>query len=318
MDITIKRYSEEFKQDWNEFLEKSKNGVFLFNRNYLEYHKHIFKDHSLFILDDGKIIGLLPANEHERTINTHGGLTFGGLILPAQIRLEQVIKAFEVFTAYYQSEGFTEITYKCIPAFYHQVPAQEDLYSLFLLNAELKRRDTGFVIDKLTSFEYQERRKRGIKKAKKAGIILQESNSFDEFWIDVLEPNLSARFGVKPVHSLNEIKYLSEQVPGCIRQFNAYLDGRIIAGTTIFINKTVVHAQYISSTDEGKSTGAIDYLFDELIQNTFNTHRFFSFGIVNEKQGRELNLGLLNWKEGFGAKTYVHDFYKIELNKVKN
>ena len=204
--------------------------------------------------------------------------------------------------------------YKCTPSFYHQIPAQEDLYALFLMKAELIRRDTGLVIDRVTPIVYQERRRRGIKKAKKVGIEVQEARSFDAFWNEVLVPNLLEKFGVKPVHSLNEITYLKHQTPGAIRQFNALLDGRIVAGTTLYINSGVVYAQYISSTYEGKATGAVDFLFDELIQSIFNEYRFFSFGIFNENQGRAVNVGLLNWKEGFGAKAYVHDFYKIELN----
>jgi hypothetical protein len=103
--------------------------------------------------------------------------------------------------------------YKCTPSFYHQIPAQEDLYALFLMKAELIRRDTGLVIDRVTPIVYQERRRRGIKKAKKVGIEVQEARSFDAFWNEILVPNLLEKFGVKPVHSLNEITYLKHQTP---------------------------------------------------------------------------------------------------------
>ena len=39
--------------------------------------------------------------------------------------------------------------------------------------------------------------------------------------------------------------------------------------------------------------------------------RFFDFGTSNENEGRALNHGLLDWKEGFGARCYTHDFYEI-------
>ena len=38
---------------------------------------------------------------------------------------------------------------------------------------------------------------------------------------------------------------------------------------------------------------------------------FRSFGTSNEKEGRALNHGLLDWKEGFGARVYTQDHYEI-------
>jgi hypothetical protein len=123
---------------------------------------------------------------------------------------------------------------------------------------------------------------------------------------------LQSRFGVNPVHSLAEMESLSINNPNKIRQFEAWRNGVLMAGTTVFETPTVAHAQYISASEEGRKNGAIDLLFHHLISQTFAHKEIFDFGIVNEEEGRKINMGLLDWKEGFGARSYAHRFYEIE------
>ena len=61
--IEIKRYTPQEKQDWNDFVAKSRQGTFLFDRNYMDYHQDRFHDQSLMIFYNGKLCALLPANE---------------------------------------------------------------------------------------------------------------------------------------------------------------------------------------------------------------------------------------------------------------
>lgn len=311
--IEIKRYTENDVKIWNEFIPKSKNAVFFFHRNFLDYHKDIFKDHSLLVYYKTKLVALLPANEKDGKIYSHGGLTFGGLLLSPIIKLSEIIQIFYEIRVYYTAQNFTEIIYKTIPSFYHKIEAQEDLYAMFLLEAKLIRRDTGFVIDLHKEIIYQERRTRSIKKALKLDIEIKRNDDLKPFWNHILIPNLKERFGVHPVHTLAQIENLKERNPTDIEQCNAYIEGQIVAGTTLFINPTSIHAQYISANSVGKETGALDYLFDFIIKNTQASIRFFSFGIANENNGKILNSGLAEWKESFGAKVYVQDFYSIRL-----
>ncbi len=48
--IEIKRYKGE-KELWDNFVKNSKNGVFFFLRDYMEYHADRFEDHSLIFLN---------------------------------------------------------------------------------------------------------------------------------------------------------------------------------------------------------------------------------------------------------------------------
>ena len=78
--INIERYTAEKAAEWDEFVAKSKNGTFLFDRNYMDYHADRFADFSLmFYNDKHKLCALLPANIDDGTLYSHQGLTYGGL-----------------------------------------------------------------------------------------------------------------------------------------------------------------------------------------------------------------------------------------------
>ena len=67
----IVRYKSENEAIWNSFVSNSKNGTFLFNRGYMDYHRDRFNDHSLMIFKDSKLYALFPANEEEDVIWSH-------------------------------------------------------------------------------------------------------------------------------------------------------------------------------------------------------------------------------------------------------
>jgi len=159
----------------------------------------------------------------------------------------------------------------------------------------------------------QERRRRGIKKAQAAGVTVGPGDDFASFW-HLLEDNLLRAHGTRPVHTLAEIRSLGEKFPENIRLFAASREGRMLGGTLVYENATVAHAQYIASGEEGRGVGALDALFGWLIGERYRGKKYFDFGISTERDGRVLNAGLIEQKEGFGARAVVHDFYELSLD----
>ena len=45
--LSIAVYKPENKASWDVFVSKAKNGIFLFYRDYMDYHSERFHDHSL-------------------------------------------------------------------------------------------------------------------------------------------------------------------------------------------------------------------------------------------------------------------------------
>lgn len=311
--ISVTRYKDSNKEVWNRFLTESNMDSILFRREFMDYHRDQFIDNSLLVLNNDNVVALFPANIANNEIHSHGGLTFGGLIVKQGEYAKKSLTYLTEVLKHLHDQKIGKIFLKLSPSFYHVNSQDEIEYAMFVAEAKLYRTDVAFAIDNsLTpAIKYQERRRRSIKKAIKSQVSIKESTDFNEFWDEILTPNLESRFGVAPVHSLDQIRKLSSENPNKIRQFNAYLNNKIVAGTTIFESNNVAHAQYISASNEGRNSGAIDFLFDQLISETYSAKRFFDFGIANENQGKNINHGLMDWKEGFGARAFAHRFYDI-------
>lgn len=308
----VVRYCPLKSGAWNSFVSSSKNATFLFHRDFMEYHQDRFEDFSLMVYKNEKLVALLPANKVEDELHSHQGLTYGGLVLPKNIRFENVLKCFEMLLGFLHEQNIHTLYLKELPTIYHQIPAEEIAYLIFILNGKLVRKDTLSVIGLQNKLPFSKSRLEGIKRTNNHGLSIRNDDDFKTFWKKILKPNLSKKHDANPVHSLEEILYLKEKFPKNIKQFNVYHGNKIVAGATIFETKTVAHCQYISGNDDKNSLGSLDGLHDYLINTVYTNKRYFDFGISNENDGRNINAGLQFWKEGFGARTMTQDFYKID------
>lgn len=312
--MQIEVYKESQKAVWDEFVKKSKNGTFLFYRDYMDYHSDRFEDYSLFVRDaKGKLIALLPANRHKEKLVSYGGLTYGGFITDETMKTPIMLAVFEHTLAYLKKHSFNAFLYKMIPHIYHRIPAEEDLYALFLSRAELVRRDVLTVCDCKNRLPFQERRRRSVKKAVKNGLVARKSNDLEQYW-KILEENLNKNYGVKPVHLIEEIRLLQSRFPDNIKLVGCFKGETMLGGVVIYESEKVAHVQYIATNDQGKSLGGLDLIFEVLLTDIYKNKPFFDFGISNENDGCYLNRGLIDQKEGFGARAVVHDHYVIELS----
>ena len=316
----IIKYTSEHYQMWNNFVANAKNATFLFHRDFMEYHAERFEDFSLLIFDEKEVLkAILPANILDNTLYSHQGLTYGGLVLDENSKLSDVIHMNYQLLKYLSEARIDSLQLKIIPTIYNTFPADEMEYISFLLNANLVRRDAIAILDLSNKIEVSRVRKRGIETGNKNQLKIIEEDSFDSFWNELLIPNLHSKYNAKPVHSLDEITYLKSKFPKLIRQFNVYFEDKLVGGVTVFITKNVIHPQYISGNKAFNTLyGGLDYLYNHLITNVFQNEKYFDFGISNENSGRNLNESLHYWKESFGARTIVQNFYEIETkNFVK-
>lgn len=308
----IKKYQSSQKNVWDSFVKDAKNATFLFQRDFMDYHSDRFMDHSLLVYKNENLVAVLPANSSDSQLHSHQGLSYGGLVLNKKITFEETFHIFKNALAFLENEGITTLNLKLLPKIYHLLPSDEIDYLLFLVKASLTRRDiTSCVFNEKPLKITSSNRLRGIKKGLKNELQVREEANFKPFWHEVLEPNLKQTHNQKPVHSLSEISLLQTRFPKNIKQFNVYKNEEIVAGATIFETLNVAHAQYISANEIGRQTGGLDFLFNHLLQH-YTTKKYFDFGIVNEEKGAKINQGLLHWKETFGGRSIVHDFYSIE------
>jgi hypothetical protein len=86
-----------------------------------------------------------------------------------------------------------------------------------------------------------------------------------------------------------------------------------VGGTLLFLTPQVLHTQYISANAFGKQHGAIDLLFDHLINNTYKDYPYIDFGKSTVSDSADLNEQLIFQKEGFGARAVCYDTYEYDL-----
>lgn len=311
--MEIRRYRREDKELWNSFVSKARNATFLFDRNYMDYHADRFDDNSFMFYHKGKLKAVLPANVAGDTLYSHQGLTYGGLLLDKKATVEDVMECFDSLNSWLRENGISKVVYKALPWIYQQYPSQEDLYALtWKCKAQLISRDIASTIVVDNKLKFAESRKSGIRKALSLNIEVGESNDVDGFW-HVLEDNLGNRYNAKPVHTASEMKLLMSRFPNSIKLYVAKMNGEIVGGTLIYVTPQVVHTQYISASVEGKKHGALDLLFDYIINKVYANCRYFDFGKSTEQGGAYLNEPLIFQKEGFGGRGVCYDWYQWEL-----
>lgn len=311
--MEIRRYRREDKELWNSFVSKARNATFLFDRNYMDYHADRFDDNSFMFYHKGKLKAVLPANVAGDTLYSHQGLTYGGLLLDKKATVEDVLECFDSLNSWLRENGISKVVYKALPWIYQRYPSEEDLYALtWKCKAQLISRNIASTIVIDNKLKFAESRKSGIRKALSLNIEVGESNDVDGFW-QVLEDNLGNRYNAKPVHTASEMKLLMSRFPNNIKLYVAKMNGEIVGGTLIYVTPQVVHTQYISASVEGKKHGALDLLFDYIINKVYANCRYFDFGKSTEQGGAYLNEPLIFQKEGFGGRGVCYDWYQWEL-----
>ena len=324
--ITVTPYINNVstRKAWDAFAAASRNGTFLFRRDFMEYHSDRFEDASLLIYDDKKLIGLLPANRSCRdatTVESHGGLTYGGLLLGDKATAMLTGKMLHAAAEYYLAQGYKQLVYKPTPYIYHRQPTEEPLYWLYRAGATLETRNVSTAVNLRDPLPLSELRGRKCRKAQNACLRIRREKcgaladeDYPVFW-DLLTETLEQRHGVRPVHSLEEIKQLKSLFPNEIKLYTAERDGALLAGVLCFDCGTVVHAQYIAAGLEARACGALDMLLATLLQ-IYSDRAYFDFGISNEPETGRINEGLIFQKEGFGGRAVCYDRYLVSLESL--
>lgn len=314
-EFEIVPYSSQLRGEWNEFVRNSRNGTFLFDRDYMEYHSDRFKDASLMALRNGKTVALLPACLQPGDIlSSHAGLTYGGWILPpAHLDGAMLSGLFREWIDYCHKAGYRQIDYKPTPSIYHRTPSQEDIYSLWRFGFTTSTVNLSSAIDLRYPWKFNMSKRQQLRKALNHEPVIEESSDYESFW-QILTECLSLRHQAAPVHSLEEIKTLAEKFPGNIRLFILSDNTGSQAGVIIYDTGITAHSQYAATTALARERYYLTALYHKLISEVFKDRAYFDFGTSNEEGGKVLNAGLLNQKFSMGATGIAYPRYTLTLS----
>ncbi|MGL4333432.1 MAG: GNAT family N-acetyltransferase [Bacteroidales bacterium] len=310
--LEIIRYNPSYREEWDRFVRVSRNGTFLFERAYMDYHSDRFTDMSFLFYFKGKLQAVMPGNINGDTYYSHQGLTYGGIILDNKITSVKVLQVFDQLKRLLKELDVKKWIYKPVPHIYHTSPSEEDIYALFRLGAKQTGCGISSTVKNDRPIRFSELRRKGIRKAVKAGVVLSEQPCIDSFW-GILSCNLIYKYATHPVHLVEEMRLLINFFPDNIYLHTVELAGEVLAGVVVYLSEKVAHVQYISASEKGKELGALDYLFHHLISERYKHIDYFDFGVSTENMGEYLNESLIFQKEGFGGRGIVYSVFELEL-----
>ena len=311
--MEVVTYSVGKKEEWDSFVGTSKNSLFMFYRDYMEYHRDRFQDGSLMFYENEKLISVMPISVDGDTLSSHGGLTFGGFITDDSMKQHRMNEMVDCLLEYMRNNGYKKLIYKQIPHFYHNIPAEEDEYSLFWRNATPVKMECATVIDMENRIKLPKGRKAQISRAKREEVIVEESTDFASF-IDLENEVLKEYHNASAVHTGAELDLLHSLFPENIILLSGMYEGKMIAGAVLYVYKNVVHTQYLAANDKAREIGALDYVINEAIARYQGEKKWFDFGKSTEERGNVLNTGLISQKEGFGGRTVVYKTWELVQN----
>lgn len=308
--ISIASYTADQVKTWDDFVNRSRAPMFMFNRGFMDYHADRFEDASLMFYRDDELVAVLPATRHGDEIRSHGGLTYGGIISGEKMKQHTMMDCFGSLRLFYREQGVKTLLYKTIPHIYHRQPAEEDRYALFRSNANLVKVESATVVNLAQPFKMPKGRRAQISRARREGVEVLGTEDFGTF-IALENAVLRERHDTKAVHTADELRLLKSRFPTRIRCLGGFLGGKMIAGAVVFVYDNVVHTQYLSADAKAREIGALDLVIATLMNQYRPTHAWLDFGISTENGGMVMNEGLIAQKEGFGGRTNVYTTWRI-------
>jgi hypothetical protein len=311
-------YDPVADRDWDTLVESSCNGTFLHTRRFLSYHGCRFVDRSMLLHDGrGHLVGVLPIAEDPHdptTVVSHPGITYGGIVHDGSLRGERFIEVLDLVARQLSDLGYRRFRYKTIPWIYHRSLACDDTYAFFRVQGQRSRCELTATLDVRQPGKPSHGRRTGLQLASRTGVAVYFGWEYiTEFW-HVLEANLADRYGAVPTHSLAEINHIHDLFPEETGLLVARVGTDIVAGALLFIATTVLHTQYLASTEEGRAASALDPVVNQAVDIARDRGcRFFDFGTSNTDQGWRLNQSLYDFKLSFGAGGAVHEEYELSL-----
>ena len=325
MSITIRKYNKTDFDNWENFVNKSSNGTIFHLRTFLSYHiDRNFNDNSLIFEKNGNFIAVFPAAKKIESDNlilySHPGASFGGFVFD-KISFKESNLILKLLENYCIRNNFTQIFFVNTPNIYFNQLNETLEYVLLWNEYKLKEIYISSIIEiqnNIKTIDYlHSRKKRYIKKyLNNTSLKIKWENDFDKFYPILLDNK--SKHGIKPTHSLDELKKIDSLYPFSLHLLLLYQNETVIGGTlNIIINNQCAMMFY----------NMINYNYIDLQPATIQIYE--SINWAKEKKLRFLDLGvsqkpkdknpltphetLINFKEQLGAKSIIRKVFQKNI-----
>ncbi len=306
--VEIERYSDALQPLWDDFVASAKNRSFLFRRGYMDYHRDRFDDHSLLFRWRGRLVACLPAHVAGSELCSHRGLTFGGLLMHRDFRLEHAQRIVEALRGYMRAQGLASLDYRPMPHPYHEIPADEDLVALLTAGASLTDARAVAFARSGRNRTMSAVRIRDLRRAALQDVAIRRGDDFRGF-IRICAAHRKSRFNSRIVHNEDEMALLAGRFPDNIHLYVLERAGEVLAGAIVYRHGNCAKIQYGAPATGEK--GLMSWLYGHLLGDILPEGTWVDFGHSCDFSGR-FNPGVLHYKESLGARTVLLARYRLD------
>lgn len=318
MPISVNEYTPRWKDTWDEFVRESNNGTIFHLQKFLSYHpENRFAWNHLMFSDGNDIIAVLPTAKMGTTLESPIGASYGSFVTK-DIDFGTTLELVDAFSEYCRSNGIERTLLTPPPIIYQHVMSQNLDYALAYRGYSFDKHYISHAIhlrdeDFLKNFSGTARRYIH-KYVREQSLTVEASTDLEAFYPILVENK--ARHGVKPTHSLDELKLLKELFPEEIILFLVRHRGNPIAGSLNFIcNSRVLLCFYnmlLYAYEEYNPIHAVMYEVASWAGK--RGFQWIDIGVSQDTKAKNQmtpSMGLIRFKEKFDARGIMRStFYK--------
>ncbi|MDH7604324.1 MAG: GNAT family N-acetyltransferase [Melioribacter sp.] len=319
--MEIIRYTEEWKEKWDQFVLESNNGTMFHLQKFLDYHTPgKFKFDHLIFLEKGNIVAVLPGSINNGMFESPIGASYGSIVTK-DITFAKAMEIVSTLLDYGRKNGIKEFMLTAAPLIYERYPNQSLDFAMLWQGFQYKLHyiSSAIKLDKDRDIleRFSPTIRRNIRKTFRDFQLRVEVNErYDEFYPILLKNK--ARHNVKPTHTYEDLLRLKELLPDRLKLFMVYYKDTPIAGSLMFYpNQYVALCFYNMLLYEYAEYKPIQRVMYEVVKDsTERGFRYVDIGVSQDTKAENPmtpSMSLIEFKEKFDAKTIMRNTLYIKL-----
>ncbi len=307
---------------WEEFLDGPTDGTLFHRPSFLAYHPEArFRVHWLRAVRRERTLGVIPLAEAENDGGTflaspYGG-SFGGWATRPGLGVADHVELLEALADWTGERGFGALVISSRPVPY-RTNGDGAEFALAARGARVVARDITHIAPLHGNEEDLVGRlrgtsRRGARKAERLGTTVRRGTPDDLARCHALLVEDRSRVDARPTHDLDELEWLWRSRPDDITLWLAENDGELVGGALTFRATPQIALGFYTARSSAPEAERCMNLVNErcLIEAQAEGLAWFDFG--TSSIGGQLNVGLSEFKEGFGARPFVRETWRLEL-----
>lgn len=319
--MEIVKYSDKYKDLWDEFVLNSNNGTMFHMQKFFDYHPAgKFDWHHLMFFENGNLKAVLPGTFENGVYESPIGASYGSLVTP-DITFKETLALVDAMLEYGKANGVRQFILTSAPMIYENYQNQNlefamqwrgFNYQLHYISSAIKLDPNREIIPR-----FQSTVRRNIRKSfKNPDIRVEVNERYDEFYPILLDNK--ARHNVKPTHTYEDLLKLKELMPDRLKLFMVYYKDKPIAGSLMFYpNKNVALCFYNMLLYDYAEYKPIQRVMYEVVKDaTEQGYKYVDIGVSQDTSAENPmtpSESLIDFKEKFDAKTIMRNTLEINL-----